>query len=108
MKYLLAILLPALAFADPRDVPSTTDPVPAGCFVAYSEPYGCYESESPLWQSYGEEENIWVYGAPIGMLLNQVMADRALVWEWIDEAERLQKRAKFLRAKLRTMGRRCR
>lgn len=103
MKYLLAILLPALAFAETRT------PISPGCYVSF-QTMQCQENEPGTfyWNDYGWLENEHIYGAPVAALINQAVEARALLDDWIEYAEAKEKRAKFLRGRLKTMSRRCR
>jgi hypothetical protein len=65
---------------------SAQEIVPEGCWVTF-ESGECFWDTEVLWENYGADENLWVYG-PVGTLLNNLV-------EWHDWAVHLQTRVNY-------------
>lgn len=100
MKYLL--LLPYLLTIGVLPVHSQAVTIDPGCYISF-ETGQCQEAESNfIWLNYGPIANKGVYGAPVAALIDQAIADRALLEDWIAYAERLEKRLKLWKHRARS------
>lgn len=98
MRYLLlTLLIPSIVSAQAV----TIDP---GCYISF-QTYQCQEQENDfVWVDYGALENKAIYGAPVAALINQAVEDRDLLNQWIEYAERLEKRIKLWKHRARKGG----
>lgn len=96
----LAALFTILSFCSIAHAqPSEIQP---GCYISF-DTYQCQEPEENfLWVNYGPEENKVIYGTPVAALINQAVEDRALLEEWIQYAEKLEKRIKLWKRRARS------
>lgn len=100
MKYLL--LLPYLLTIGVLPVHGQATTIDPGCYISF-ETYQCQEVESDfVWVNYGPLENKVIYGTPVAALINQAVEDRALLEEWIQYAEKLEKRIKLWKRRARS------
>lgn len=102
MKY-LPILLTYLLTLGATFVEAQVSTLEEGCYLEFSTGQ-CQESPGSLWINLGPSKNIDTYGAPVGMLLNQVVDDRALLLDWIAYAQKLEKRNKKLKVRARPVS----
>ncbi len=97
LAYLLPFYLLTIGVTEIHAQVSTLE---EGCYLEFSTGE-CQESKGSLWINLGPSKNIDTYGAPVGMLLNQVVDDRALLLDWIAYAQKLEKRNKKLKVRAR-------